>query len=190
MVASVVFMLAASAALAAIGGVQRVLNNANRNADAAYLAQVVAGKLRGAGAYTCPGAYTSALDLLADGDVGAPTEAELNCFGIDSVGPGVCAPDYPRTAGPAIAVPDLTKVLGQSFDGLADNPVVRQGADGTGFPMVTYKGYNYRVVWNVACDMPVLGNKTVQVIVGWEPFATAIQQGRTVQTRFYKGEGV
>lgn len=178
MVASVIFILGIQVAIVAMGVAESMRLTAVRRHDATHLVQQVASQLRTLNTSDCPGNSNLATELLSDRISGN----SLACFGTDS-SIGGCEPDYPRSA---YEEEDLTSVIGDSIGSDEITPIqdlgevlMEVGVDAT----------RYRVVWNISCDIPITGNKTVQVTVGWYPFADAIADSRFVSTQFVKGVG-
>ncbi len=182
MVASVIFLGGVAAALQAIGAAESQRGDNNRRRDATFIAEQVVARLRSMGTNSCPGGYSISTDLLADPSGGAPTDAELTCFGTDAAGLGSCQPDYPRST---FGTADLDFVIGGLAAG-AGELVWRTWATAP-VPQVVYRNNPFRVTWNAACDLPLPGSKTVRVTVGWGDLTDAIDDGRYVAVEFIRG---
>ncbi len=176
-VAALVLALGLNFSFTAINWAQTQSADADRASAATELAQTVRSALMTSATAGCPGT-----GLLADLDGGGA--ATLSCIGGDASSGFDCDPDHPVDAS------ELNWVLGTSVAGGTDQLVVVPDSGSTPADLeVRYRGTAYRVVWNVACDVPVTGNRAVELVVGWDG-GDSIANNRFVRVSFSKANGI
>jgi len=123
--------------------------------------------------------------------------SDLHCDGAQ------CAPDYPES-GVAGFAELRTALLGYQNTTVGGNSGAIGGTgqqlrfgvftDSTDGHLARYNGREFRVVWNIQCDLiainagaPFLGQRRVRVMVLWPPYDTALSRGRFVRREILVG---